>query len=479
MMLNSLTKVAEWPRIDTKLLSRYLWAGAGLAAVALVYALFNLPTRYLYLAVAAPVGLIVVVSPRLALYQFVFVLLIKIVVVPTIPIYLTDLSAVVVILAAGLDLLVRGEWPRRVPPLVGNYLAIVLALVVCGLFGYWPHLALRPIARVLLLTATLVALYRLTAYATVPGLIRGFFFVVVAHSTYVLGLFLIAGGAIRVFGFTGVNFDDVAMVALPIGIALYLWSEKNRCLYYLGGSFLILGGLIATQSRAPIVLSCVACLLVIVYSLRWASRELEQPLLRRPLKRRAASLLLVIVLLGTVVTILRPELLGATLERFERLLSWQPGGTVFYRLMLTKKALMAFSDNPIFGVGPGGFKHLQEVYQTLHLSPAFVETRYFSAHNLLTHYLAEAGLVGGLSVVALCVNQLRLSWVIWRKRPGTAPATAVALFAWALILSLSTVVEASWMWGQLSFLAVFFAALVARQYRQTEAAIEVTTPPKS
>lgn len=473
----SRTGAIESPRIDTRLLSYYLWAGVGLLLVALVYALFNLPTRYLYLAAGAPLAFIVVVSPRLALYQFVFVLFIEIAVLPTIPIHLTDISALLVISAAGLDFLTRGGWPRRVPPLVTNYLTIVVVLIVCGLLGYWPHLAIRPITRLLLLTTTLIALYRLTARVTVLRLIKLFFLTAVVHSAYVLGLFVKAGGEARIFGFTGVHFDDVTMVALPIGISLYLWSERKLGPYYLCGSLLILAGLVATQSRAPIILSCVTCALVVVFSKRWTSHNFEQDHLGRSLRRRTFALLSIIVLAGGVVLLLRPELLGATLERFERLFSWQPGGTVFYRLMLTKRAMMAFSDNPIFGVGPGGFKHMQEIYQTLHLSPAFEQTRNLSAHNLLTHYLAETGLVGGLAVVALCVNQMRLSWVIWRKRPCPAPAAAVALFAWALILSLSTVLEASWMWGHLSFLAVFFAALVARQYRQTVAASSVPTVP--
>jgi len=453
--------------IDTKLLGRYLVFGAILAVMALIYALFNLPMRYLYLAAATPIALVIILNPRLALYQFVFVLFIEVAVFPSVPLLLIDISALLAIMAAVLDFLAGNRLPGRLPALTVNYVALVMVLVLTGLFGYWPHLAIRPVVRLMLLTATFLAVFHLAGKTSVTQLVKWYFVLAALHSLYVVSQFLAAGGQVRVFGLTRVVFDDQVMVALPIGVALFLWSSRKVAPFMLTGTLIVLGGLVATQSRAPIVMSLLGCLVISWVSVRRAGSLGDKGIWRRIIRRRVSSIAFSVVALFATAAVVEPGLLAAVMTRFEGLFNWQPSGSVLYRVVLAERALAAFADHPIFGVGPGGFKYLYELYVTLHLSPAFVETRNFSAHNLLLHYLAETGLIGGMCLIALFANQLRLTWFSWLRLPQQSQATAAALYAWACMFALSTVVEAAWMWGQLSFLAVFFAALVSRQYRQT------------
>jgi len=169
--------------------------------------------------------------------------------------------------------------------------------------------------------------------------------------------------------------------------------------------------------------------------------------------------------MSAVVLILKSGVFAAVIDRFAELATSEPGGTFRFRLILWNNALRAFWDYPFIGVGPGGFKHLHEIYPDLRLHPTFTYLRIMTAHNLLFHYLAEAGLVGGIGVVAMFVNKLRIarrSWLL--SLDSTSPA--LAIYGSAFLFLLSAFIDAAWLYGQLSFLAVFFAALIARQHRE-------------
>ena len=462
------------PRIDTKLLSYYLWAGVGLAVVAFVYALFNLPMRYLYLVAAVPVAFIVVVSPRLALYQFVFVLFIEYPLVPSVPLYLIDCSMVLVILAGCLDFLLEKRWPSKLPRLTLNYGYLVVALIACGLFGFWPEIMPRRVVTTGALLITFLAVYRLSSKVSVLSLIRFFVGLAAMHSIIVLIPFVVSGGTFRSFGFHGVLFDDQAMVALPLAVGLYLSARKRVVLLYLIAVVVIAGGLAATQSRAPMIMGAVASLVVIWLASRSESRGVSNHSAGRCAQGRAGFLIMAGFVVAGLIIISQPQFFSALGERFGQLLSFEPQGTTVYRLALWKRAISTFLDYPIFGVGPGGYYHLAEIYPTFHITPDYGYLRVLGAHNVLLHYLADTGLVGGLGLVALVINQFRLSRTSWRRVGIGHDGTTLILMGWVSIFALSTLIEANWMWGQLSFMAVFFAALVARQYRQT-----VETPPRT
>ncbi len=176
-------------------------------------------------------------------------------------------------------------------------------------------------------------------------------------------------------------------------------------------------------------------------------------------------LLLGLVLLTVpAVLLVMPGVLEAVIGRFERLLTFQPGGTFALRMVLWKTALTAFWDNPIFGVGPGMFRSLSDLYATLHLVPVYYYVKSLSAHNLVLHYLAETGLIGATALVALFINQFRIGCRIWKASWGSAmTGNALALLAVSILLLVSALIESGWMWGQMTFLLAFFLSLLARQ----------------
>ncbi|MFH1299524.1 MAG: O-antigen ligase family protein, partial [Planctomycetota bacterium] len=418
-------------------------------------------------AIAAPLAVIVVTNPRLALYQYVFVLFLHYDVISSVPIFLTEVSAVLVILAAILDLLLHLDHKSSWPPLTWNYLLIVGALVLAGFFGYDPSRAVRPVLRVSFLLVTFLSLYRLSRHLEITHLAKFFFAVCVANSVVVIGQFVESGGAVRVFGFAWLVFDELAMLALPIGVAFFIWAERGKGLKYLIGSVPVAGALLATQSRAPIIFG----FLVVAIGLFMSSRRAkitdlvsnpEGRASRKPVRRRVG---LIVGVLATVLIALTvsPGMLEAMLGRFERLITVDPAGTFLLRVTLWKTAITTFWDHPLLGIGPGMFKHIHELYSSVHLDPTFYWVRGKSAHNLLLHYLAETGLVGAAALLALFIQQFRLARRNWLPASGSdSIGTELAIYLVALLFLLTTILEAGWMWGQMGFMAVFFSALIAR-----------------
>jgi len=461
------------PGINPGAVSGYVVTLGIVFAAFLVYALLRKPL-YLWAAAGLPVALLVVSNPRVALWQFVFVLFIYVPAIRSIPLYLVDISAMLAILAAALDLFLRGGGPGRPPLLAGNYLAILAALAIAGLFSYDPSRALRPLLRVGVLFVTFLSVYRLAGRADVARMLSLFFGLCAVYSAFVVGQFLAGGGSVRVFGLARVAFDELAMLALPVGVALFLWSSDRRAIPYLIGSVLVAGALVATQSRASILFGFTAAFLALAITFLRVRRmrgatglagaDAGLVLTARSAGRRSGALVVSFLVLAATVMVLQQGLFQGVLARFEGLFTSRPGGTFLLRITLWKTALAAFWDHPLLGVGPGMFRRISDVYTTIHLDPTFLWVRGKSAHNLFLHYLAETGLVGAAALLALFVNQLRLIRRRWvRVADPNRFGPTLALYLCGLLLLATTLLEAGWMWGQTGFIAVFFLAVIARQ----------------
>jgi O-antigen ligase len=456
---------------DKARLFYYLIAGLilYLAAVAFVY--FQWRQILAYVALGAPIGLFILTQPRLALYQYVFCLYVHYFVVGSIPLLLADLSALVLILAAVLDLLVGGRLPGRLPRLFYNFVFLLAALVLAAIFGHDMMAAFRPLARVTLLLATFLAVFRLAGKTGTGGLLRLYFWLCVGHSVLVSIPFIESGGVLRSFGLSGKYFDELAMFALPVGSALYLWSRRGTGGLYLAGSLVTLVGLLATQSRAPILFAALAVVLVLWLSWRRLramgsgtggdTGEVDRH--RLPAYNRLRFMVLTVLVLIPLVILATPGVFSAVLGRFERLFTTDPGGTFALRLVLWKTALIAFWGNPVSGVGPGLFRSLADIYPTLHLTPVFYYVQHMSAHNLFLHYLAETGLVGTSALMALFVNQFRIGRKSWKITEAAHTGEALAQYVICILFVVSTLIESGWMWGQLGFIMVFFLGVLTRR----------------
>ncbi len=447
-----------------KVLSFYLIAAGLCVAAGIVWALLRLPFQYIAIILGLPAVLFIVMRPKLALFQFVFFVFIEYPLVPSIPLYIVDASTLLVIVAGCLDYMLNGRFPKRLPPMSLNYIYFVFALAICGIFSYWPSFAFRQVATFSIIVATFFALYRLMGRVSIHEVVRFFVALAVLHSAYVLVPFVISGGELRSFGLARAIFGHMAMIALPVSVGLYLGSRRKHVWPHLVGILTIMGGLIATHSRAPIAFGVISSLFIIL-AIRSRVKKAEFP--SEDAKRYCGRIRVIVwaVVLATIGLVsVKLSVLETVLDRFGELFSAEPTGTFRWRLILWKKALLAFADHPVFGVGVGGYKHLHELYPYLRFTEAFTYLRIMSAHNLILHYLAETGLVGGLGVVCLFANKFRLARRGWLNASSGA---SLALYGAAFLFLISTFIDAAWLYGQLSFLAVFFAALIARQYSRT------------
>jgi len=452
--------------VNARPLIAWLWAGAVLGVGALIYLLLNKPIFYSALLLFAPVAVFIVMHPRLALVQFIFALFIELMIIPAIPLYLIDLSALLLVASATVDVLASNRLPTRIPRLTWNFVYIMAALVVCAVLGHWPALVIRRLLSLGFLVAVFWSVYRLSGQMTIRRLIDWFLLAATINAVYVLVPYLASGGTSREFGFSGVLFDDMALVAMPVGLALFLGAENRRAPLYLASTVLCLGGLVATQCRLSIMFGLAAAVFVLVMAFVRASRAEDDPVRRRAVRRKVLLLVLAGAGLAAIIIAAKQGLFAAVLERFVQMVEnpFDRYSTVNYRITLWKRALVAWADHPVFGVGPGGFVHLYELYPSSRLTFDYHIIGHLGAHNLLLDYLAGSGLVGAAGLLALMANKFVLARRSFLQGPLYSLGERLALYAWAAIFVATCLIEGNWMWGQLSFLMIFFAALISRQY---------------
>lgn len=455
--------------------SRIITSGlVAVAAVVLVPSIVLLLAGKTLLAMAPPAAVIcvlIVSHPKLAVYQYVFALFIQWELVGSIPLYLTDVAAALVILAAILDMLADKRLPARLPRLTWNFAALIAAVFVAGLLGSDPMISLRPLARLTFLMLTFLSIYRLMSGLRVDTLVRYFFWICVLHALVVLTGFVASGGSVRSWGFSPNTFNALSMLTLPVGTSLYLWHSKRGAGWYLLGTAIVLGGLISTQSRFSIIFALLLSSLVLILSWwhhrRHTTRKRQGRLAPEYPNVSLRCRWLVIGAGGLTLAAvgLNPDLLLGVVDRFATVIESPTGSTVFLRLTLWSFAVKAFLSDPLTGIGPGCFRTVHHILPTLSLSEVGPWVRGLSAHNLFLHYLAEAGLIGGISLAALMINQFRLSRRVW-----TSPlkhqnrACALALYATGTLFVITTFLETGWLWGQGGFAFAFFLALIAREH---------------
>lgn len=427
--------------------------------------------KYWIVAILAAIIIVplAISHPTVAVFQFVFVIFIQYRITEAVPLYLTDISAAVLILAAIFDILSEDKLPRRFPTMTLNYLLLLIALFVCALASYNPIEAVHPLSRISLYLFTFLALIRLLGKVDGWLVVRMYLWLCVAHSVVVLAPFIASGGSARAFGFSRNVFGSLAMVALPVGLCSYLWSRPGKSAKYLFGTILILGAMVATQSRFILIFGLFISMVAVFISLRRvrnsfpadkSATEVDSEA-KQQFKKRLIFLGGTVLSSALMAMIINPEVLGPVIGRFEQIFSATGGGTMNLRLSLWMAAITVFLENPLTGIGPGNFRNLFEINSSYHLNPVFYYIKGLSAHNLFLHYLAETGLVGASAMIAFFVRPLLLSRKIWHSGLSALPvAFRLSLYSVSILIVLSTFLEAGWLWGQVGFAAVLFIALI-------------------
>ncbi len=427
--------------------------------------------------IGLPILALVLTQPKIAVGQYIFFLFVSRTVIESIPLTITDISGLLIIGAGTIDFLLNGSDSEKPPRLAYNYLFLVLALAFSGLFAYDHNLAVRAVLRVTLLAAVFLSLCRLLKRTGIEYPLKFFFWLCVLNSVLVIFPFVLSGGTYRAFGFAAKFFDDLSMLTFPLGIALNLWSDKGNGGKYLLGSLLVFGALVATQSRAPLLISIVVTVLVFIIGLNrylkekssWSpeSDNRHRPIPGSVVKREIITISLVVI--GVAIAVMSaPTLFEVIQTRFTDIFSVSSSSAVWKRLLLWNNAFTAFLDHPLVGVGPGNYKVIHTIYPAIHLEFIHFFVRGLNAHNLVLHYLAETGLVGTIPMILLVFNQFRLSRKTWLLSQGLKDLQiSAALFAVGLTLLLTTFIEADWMWGFAGYTFVFFVALISSNFAKS------------
>jgi len=449
----------------------YIFMTLSLLVLGLGYMLYKGKYLYLGLILASPILIMILTQPKLAVGQFIFALFISRSIFEGQPWLYADLNGLILIAAAVLDLVSESKLPNKLPRLSFNFLFLLLVVFTAGVFSYQPEVAIRPFGRITLQFLYFLAMYRLSGKVSVAWSLNLFFWLSIVHSILVFIPFLASGGTLRSYGLAPVQ---LAMLALVVATAKFLWAKKGTAWIHLIGMVVIFFALLSAQYRSLIIMGAAMSTLVIFFSRRRArlelgknSRETDSTGIGELIRVRKRPLYLLAGLLFSVLLalVIYPQLLAPLLERFEGLLSARPSGTFLLRTVLWKMAWSQFIDNPLVGIGPGLFNQIQNVEPTIRLNIFHWYVRGLSAHNLLLHYLAEAGILGGIAVLAMMINQMRLSYKAWLESVGRPnfEVSAILLGIAATIL-ITTLTESSWLWGQSGFIFAFFISLIARNH---------------
>jgi O-antigen ligase len=116
--------------------------------------------------------------------------------------------------------------------------------------------------------------------------------------------------------------------------------------------------------------------------------------------------------------------------RFRSAWDWENDPNTFSRIMFWKAGLQMFEDHPILGVGTGNFP---QAYATSYANLSILGPP--APHSVYIQVLAESGLVGTVSLLALLVLLLRLNARTRRQALGSDPAVRRS-FEYCLALGL-------------------------------------------
>jgi O-antigen ligase len=420
--------------------------------------LLALKERYIYAfaVIGTPFALLLVSYPRVAVYSFIFSIFIYMSLGGGSHLLLADFFSVLLILSFIAAFFLDSKNTVAIPAVAIFGLILLGAQFLSALFAHYPVNAITPVARTVMQILLIVVLYNLISSRSVLRYIKFYFWVMVAHSLYNVATFLALGGTYRVFGLPNIYFDDLGMLALPIGLSFYLWSASSRRSYLYGlATVLIFFALVATQSRGPLLTAVWVSAVILFISYR-RSRHLSDIKLQKRIN---------LVILGAVgIGLIFVAFSGIFKEvggRFESL-SQIETGTIWLRFSLWRASLIAFLSNPFTGIGLGSYRFIDEIFPFLKFDIAHSYVIGLSAHNLFLHYLAETGLIGALALAAFYLKNLKIAMTsIKSDLLSLHPEISFALFGVGLTIFATIFYLDGWMWGLNAFAAPFFLALTA------------------
>jgi O-antigen ligase len=377
-----------------------------------------------------------------------------------------DIMLAVVFAGIALEFLLKSDGEIRSATFDLPFLALIVATLFSAVLAFRPAYSVVPLIRIVVIYLAFRAVYKFGWDIGVRRILSVYLTAVTLLSLYNLLAFVLQGGKLRVFGPAMLIYETMAMTALPMALAFMLWSSRTReQLLYGFTSFLIAGGIVATQARGPLLTVMIAAPVLLWFTFRKARREHNH--------RAFKSVLLVgvgmMIVLVAVVSMSTNLLTGAWARYQEFVASAEnPEGTVALRLVLWKTAWATFLYHPFTGIGIGNFRVVHELYPELHIVPLYRWVKGMSAHNVLLHYLAETGLLGALSLLALALTGVWTGYRVFRARLNAADTqVSVALFIAMFVFAITLLYMRAWTWGEGGYIMALLFGLLAAWYQQT------------
>ncbi|MCX6826412.1 MAG: O-antigen ligase family protein [candidate division Zixibacteria bacterium] len=415
----------------------------------------KIPLAFVYFGI--PFLIVIISYPRAAIYLYIFSLFIFICLSSNPPLMLIDIAALMFLASFGVDFLLKGKTFLRVPSIVKYGLVLLTTLVFATLFAHHPEYSYGPIVRVSLQLAIVLAIYNLISGKDALIMLKTYFWLMVLHSLYNFITFVMLKGEYRIFGLPGVYFDDLAILAFPIGLAYFIWSERQgESLRYGLGTILIIFGLLATHSRGPVLTIAWVGLALVIYSRRKALMGGVNNVRSRLRMIFLAIIPVLLIFIGF------SGIFRFALERLQTLENIDTG-TIWMRFFLWKASLTAFLSSPFTGIGPGNFRYIESILPALKFDEAALYVHRLSAHNMFLHYLAESGIIGAAALVTLYLKNFMTAKNIAKHNPPCFPrAFSMALFGVGLTIFATIFYMDGWAWGQNAFAAPLFFAIIAK-----------------
>lgn len=417
---------------------------------------------YAYAMLAAVFGAVLIFFPRYAFYSFLVSLAFW---APqrlsaTFVIHPFDLCVAMIAVGMIADFLLRTRTKIRLSRFDTPLIVLIIATGLSGIFAYAPSYSLVPSIRIIIIYLAFRAVIKFGLEIGVRPVLIFYIYLVFGLSLVNVAQFVMTGGQTRIFGLAWLGYETFSMTALPMATAFLLWSNRRSERLKFGLICITIGiGILAMQSRGPLLAVALAIPVLLFVTARKAGRE-KSATTRRTLKVILLSVAAVAVLL---VFIESSYIAGAQIRYADFIASLtDPEGTIALRIILWKTALRTFMDFPLTGIGIGNFKLAHQIYPELKLIPQFNQVRGMSAHNVILHYLAETGLVGALALVVLAWKGLVSSYRGVRYRlSGPDSQVAMALFIAMFVFCVTLLFMRAWTWGQGGYILALIFGLVA------------------
>ena len=420
----------------------------------------------MYFAALAGIGLVSL--PRVTFILFFFSIAIHLSYVRNnIAIQVFDILLIILFFAVALDFLLRGRLEIRATGLDLAFLALIAATLISALLAHNRAYSVVPTIRIILIYISFRMVYKFALEMGVRRITLLYIYLVMVLALINITIFIIAGGKARVFGPAWLAFETYTMTALPMALGFMIWGRSTgERLKFAAVASIIGFGLLASQSRGPLLAVIIAVPLLLFFAYRKARRE-----------RSASSLRIIrlvfipIVVVVAAVLLLRQSLFEGSLERLESLLKSlkNPQETVLLRLVLAKAAIKGFLAHPIFGVGIGNFKIIDQVVPEMRMEPVWFYIRGMSAHNVILHYLAETGIAGTVALVSVSWVGLRTAYRTFRRHLADADQqVSAALFVGMLVFCFTLLYMRAWTWGQGGYIMAILFGLSAAWYHHTD-----------